>query len=91
MHHIKPKIIKPNGKQRNGKGFSLHEIEKAGLNTADARKIGLPVDLRRKTTHEENVEAVKAYAKMAKVKTKPKLKAKPKAKPKKKPKSQKTP
>ena len=91
MHHIKPKIIKTNGKQRNGKGFSLHEIEKAGLKTAQARRIGLPVDLRRKTAHEENVATVKAYAEKAKVKTKPKLKSRPKAKPKRKPKSQKTP
>ena len=91
MHHIKPKIIKPNENQRNGRGFSLREIENAGLNTANARKIGLPVDLRRKTAHEENVEAVKAYAKKAKAKTKPKLKSKPTALPKKKPKSQKTP
>ena len=79
MHHIKPKILKPDGKQRRGRGFSLDEIGKAGLDAAEAAKMGLPVDRRRKTAHDENVEAVKAYVE------------KQKAEVKKKPKSQKTP
>jgi ribosomal protein L13E len=89
MHHIKPKIFKPDGKQRSGRGFSRDEIGKAGLNAAEAARIGLPVDFRRKTAHDENVEAVKAYAEKAKAKPKPK--PKPKAETEKKPKSQKTP
>jgi ribosomal protein L13E len=87
MHHIKPKILKPGGKQRKGRGFSRDEIGKAGLDAAEAAKLGLPVDCRRKTAHDENVEAVKAYVKKAKAEAKPK----PKAEAKKKPKSQKTP
>lgn len=91
MHHIKPKILKPNGKQRSGRGFSCNEIGKAGLNATEATRLGLPVDFRRKTAHNENVEAVKAYVKKAKVGAKPKPKPKSKAESKKKPKSQKTP
>jgi ribosomal protein L13E len=91
MHHIKPKIFKPDGKQRSGRGFSPDEISKAGLNSTEAAKLGLPVDFRRKTAHDENVEAVKAYVEKAKAEAKPKPKPKPKAESKKKPKSQKTP
>jgi ribosomal protein L13E len=28
MHHIKPQILKPNGKQRKGRGFSREELKK---------------------------------------------------------------
>jgi len=91
MHHIKPKILKPDGKQRSGRGFSRDEIGKAGLSSVEAARLGLPVDFRRKTVHDENVEAVKAYVEKAKAEAKPKRKPKPKAELKKKPKSQKTP
>ena len=85
MRHIKPKILKPNGKQRNGKGFSPEELKKAGLNPTEASRLGLPADLRRKTAHDENVQAIKAYVEKKKTEAKPK----PKPEPKKKPKSQK--
>ena len=85
MHHIKPKILNPKGKQRSGRGFSRNEIEKARVNATEASKAGLPVDFRRKTAHEENVEAVKAYMEKVKAEAKPKLKSK--AESKKKPKS----
>jgi ribosomal protein L13E len=91
MHHIKPKILKPDGKQRSGRGFSREELKKAGLNPTEAAKLGLPTDLRRKTAHDENVEAIKAYAEKKKAEAKPKPKPKPKTEPKKKPKSQKPP
>jgi ribosomal protein L13E len=91
MHHIKPKILKPNGKQRSGRGFSREELKKAGLNSTEASRLGLPADLRRKTAHDENVEAIKVYVEKAKAEAKPKPKPKPKAEPKKKPKSQKPP
>jgi ribosomal protein L13E len=81
MHHIKPKILKPNGKQRNGRGFSPEELKKAGLNPTEASRLGLPADLRRKTAHDENVQAIKACVE--------KKKTEAKSKPKKKPKSQK--
>ena len=91
MHHVKPKILKPDGKQRSGRGFSRDEIGKAGLNSTEAARLGLPVDSRRKTAHDENIEAVKAYVEKAKAEAKPKPKPKPKAELKKKSKSQKTP
>lgn len=91
MHHIKPKIFKPDGKQRSGKGFSRDELGNAGLYSAEAARLGLPVDLRRKTAHDENVEAIKAYVEKTKAEAKPKPKPKPKAEAKKKPKSQKSP
>ena len=55
MHHIKAVITKHNGKQSIGKGFSPTELKKAGLNKQEAKKIGLPVDVKRKSAHEENV------------------------------------
>jgi large subunit ribosomal protein L13e len=91
MHHIKPKIQKQDGKQRKGKGFSSGELKKAGLDKTEARKIGLPVDQRRATAHDENVEAIKAYAEKKKAEAKPKPEPKPKAPDKKKPKSKKPP
>ncbi len=48
---------------RRGRGFSAEEISQAELSVMDARSMGLIVDLRRKTSHEENVEALKQYVK----------------------------
>ena len=80
MHHIKPKILKPDGKQRSGRGFSLEELKKAGLNPAEAKKLELPVDKRRKTAHDQNVKAIKAHMEKKKAKAKPKPKPKPQPK-----------
>jgi len=66
MHHIKPTITKQNGKQSIGKGFSRTELEKAGVNKQQAKQIGLPVDVKRKSAHDENVETIKAHAQKAK-------------------------
>jgi large subunit ribosomal protein L13e len=84
MHHIKPKILTPIGKQRNGRGFSREELKKAGLNKSEAKKLKIPVDLRRKTAHDQNVEALKTYTEKKKAEAKPKPKSEPKAQPKKK-------
>jgi len=74
MHHIKPQVQKPNGKQRRGRAFSRRELTKAGLNLQEARRIELPVDFRRQTAHDGNVEAVKAYAAHMKTHRKPVVK-----------------
>lgn len=87
MHHIKPRIQKQDGKQRSGRGFSPEELKKAGLNRADAKRLKLPADPRRKTAHEENIEALKAHAEKQKAEVKPKPTPKPKPQAKKKPKS----
>jgi ribosomal protein L13E len=84
MHHVKPEILTPTGKQRSGRGFSREELQKAGLNRAEAKKLKIPVDLRRKTAHDQNVKALKAYAEKKKAEAKPKPKPKPKTQPKKK-------
>lgn len=62
MHHVKPTTQRPNGKTKNGKGFSREELAKAGVSQFQANQLGLPVDLRRKSMHESNVEALKAHA-----------------------------
>lgn len=63
MHHIKPSILKPNGKQKPGRGFSPNELAKAGVNRLQARQMGLPVDYRRRTAHEDNIASLKSHAK----------------------------
>jgi len=83
MHQIKPIINKKDGKQRGGRGFSTGELEKAGLNLAEAKRMEIPVDKRRKTSHDQNVEAVKAYVKKKRAEPKPKQKPQPKKKAKK--------
>jgi ribosomal protein L13E len=61
MHHIKPAITKQNGHQRQGKGFSPDEVKQAGLTFANAKTLGIPVDFKRKTAHEENTAAIKSH------------------------------
>ncbi|MCW3984596.1 MAG: ribosomal protein L13e [Candidatus Bathyarchaeota archaeon] len=66
MHHIKPTIVSQKGKQKQGKGFSINELKAAGISKQQAQRAGLPVDVRRKSEHEENVAAIKAHAKKSK-------------------------
>ena len=54
-----PKSSRP----RRGRGFSREETSQAGLTIDDARKMGLIIDLRRKSTYPENVGALKQYMK----------------------------
>lgn len=49
-------------KLRGGRGFSLGEIKEAGLNVGKVRLLGMPVDTRRDTVHEENVKTLKETA-----------------------------
>jgi ribosomal protein L13E len=72
MHHIKPQILKTDERKREGRGFSREELKKAGVNLQEARAIELPVDMRRRTAHDENVKAVKVYAAVERAKRKPK-------------------
>jgi ribosomal protein L13E len=63
MHHIRPIITKQNGKKKTGKGFSPDELKAAGIGKQQAWQAGLPVDMRRKSSHDENVAAIKAHTK----------------------------
>jgi ribosomal protein L13E len=66
MHHIKAVITKHNKKQSTGRGFSPTELKNAGVNVQQARQIGLPVDVKRKSAHDENIATIKAHAEKAK-------------------------
>jgi len=55
----RPKVFKNDGKQRFGRGFSREELKKAGTSLKEAVKLGLPIDDKRKTVHDENVAAAK--------------------------------
>ena len=77
MHHIKVVITKHNKKQSLGKGFSPTELEKAGVNKQQAKQIGLPVDVKRKTAHHQNVAAIKEHAEKAKAQAQAAAKPKP--------------
>lgn len=54
-----------NHKQKYGKGFSLKEIEMAGISEIKARKLRIHIDKKRKTKSEENlnlnVQRIKEY------------------------------
>lgn len=46
---------------RVGRGFSLGEIQKVGLSVKEARILGIYVDKRRKSIHEENINILKKW------------------------------
>jgi|YelNatPaOPRAMG01_1025707.scaffolds.fasta_scaffold24583_2 large subunit ribosomal protein L13e len=50
---------KPNKLFRKGRGFSLPEIKAAGLTISEAKKLGISVDNRRRSSHNLNIEKLK--------------------------------
>jgi len=46
---------------RPGRGFSELELKEAGLSIREAKKLGIPIDLRRRSVHKWNVEALKKF------------------------------
>lgn len=56
-------VYKKDGKPKEGRGFSKEELRKAELDLRKALKLKILVDLRRRSSHEENVEALKACLK----------------------------
>lgn len=59
-----PTVKSPrDGRPKRGRGFSSEETAQAGLTIDEARHMGLIVDIRRKTIHPENVDALKQYQK----------------------------
>jgi len=71
-------VRKKNGKKRMGRGFSREELKKASINFSQALHIGLPVDVRRRTMHDENVELAKQQLQSLKIVKKHVSKAKEK-------------
>ena len=51
---------------REGRGFSVSEIQSAGLTPGEAKIFGIPVDARRQSSHEENIEILKDFISAAK-------------------------
>jgi large subunit ribosomal protein L13e len=55
-------VVQKKGKRtKEGRGFSRGELREAGIDVKRALKLGIPVDSRRKTRHEENVKRLKQY------------------------------
>lgn len=46
---------------RKGKGFSRGELKEAKIDFKQALKLAIPLDLRRKTKHPENVKIIKEH------------------------------
>jgi large subunit ribosomal protein L13e len=58
---IKPVVYTPTSDPqiREGRGFSLGEIERAGLTLREAKILGISVDKRRRTVHLKNIRTLK--------------------------------
>ena len=54
-------LVKRKRKVRTGRGFSREELREVNLSIKDALKIGIPVDIRRSTKHDENIEILKSF------------------------------
>jgi large subunit ribosomal protein L13e len=59
-------VITSGDRTREGKGFSAGELKAAETTPGEAVRLGVPYDPRRRTSHEENVEALRDYLKEAK-------------------------
>ncbi len=57
---LQPKVQRK-GKPRRGRGFSRAELREAGADFRQALKSRIPVDQRRKTKYESNIEILKRY------------------------------
>jgi len=54
-------VFKKDGKPKDGRGFSKDELREAAFGFKRALRLGIPVDSKRRTMHEENVKALKEY------------------------------
>lgn len=57
-----PKVKGGRGRMRKGKGFSISEITKAGVDKSSIRRCHIPFDKRRKTEYLENIKILKRLA-----------------------------
>ncbi|RLG60125.1 50S ribosomal protein L13e [Candidatus Geothermarchaeota archaeon] len=59
---IYPMVISPSHKRpRKGKGFSLGELQAVGLTINQAKKLGISIDKRRRSVHQENIELLRRF------------------------------
>ncbi len=61
---LSPVLRKDAGKEpkmRKGRGFSKGELEAVGLDFKKALKMGIPIDKRRKTVHEWNIQTLREW------------------------------
>jgi len=75
----RPEVFKRKKEQTAGRGFSSDELKKAGSSLHEAVSLHIPVDPRRKTSHDENVERLRNVLKerrIARESKKPKGKSK---------------
>ena len=54
-----PRVISTASGWRTGKGFSTGELEDAGLTAKEAANRSIPIDRRRRTSHQANVETIR--------------------------------
>jgi len=52
-------VYKKEGKPRGGRGYSVTELQEVGLDVKKALRLKIPIDLRRRSSHEDNVQALK--------------------------------
>jgi large subunit ribosomal protein L13e len=72
---LQPMVQKKKGGTRRGKGLSRSELREAGLDYRQALKLGIPIDLRRKTKRKENITTLKEHLRSLSSKKKPKPRA----------------
>jgi len=59
---IRPDVKKPGEDEiREGRGFSIGEILGAGLTLHEAKRWRIPIDKRRRSTHDWNIQKLKEY------------------------------
>ena len=46
---------------RTGRGFSLNELRTAGITIDVAKRLGIPIDKRRRSSREENIQMLKEF------------------------------
>ncbi len=78
FHHKYPLVLGHGKVLRKGRGFSLGELKEAGIGLDEAGKLGIYVDKRRSTVHQENVEVLQDLSELIRQgKASPSVKSRP--------------